>query len=180
MIISRLTETDTSSSIIEASSTLSLYSSRTSGSKSGGRLADSQDQLVGYWHEIQGSHLIPAKRDIDMTRLAPLLPHIVLFSVERDPIDFVYKIIGAEVLRNISANFTGGRMSEIAGKGRSSRAFTTLSEIAETRYPRELQVPYVGPNGGHKFLRAIALPFGDDHATVDRLMLTMDFFIPGE
>ncbi len=136
---------------------------------------DAHKRLLAYWEEVRGPYLLPAKADLDMAQLIPVLPNIVLFSVQTDPIDFIYKIIGEEALNNFTSNFTGKAISEVPGKGPGSKIFETLKFIVETGQPNLLKVPYVGPNRDFKTIHTLALPFAEDRNNVDKIMILVEF-----
>lgn len=127
------------------------------------------------WHRAKGRNKLPARRDLDLTCLAPLLPQVVLLDVTRDPIDFVYRIIGDRALANFTRNFSGMALSSIPGKGPGSRVFDNLKAIATTARPRLQGVPYVGPNRDFISIESLAMPLASDHENVDKIMIVVEF-----
>lgn len=137
--------------------------------------ADAHKLLLSYWENVRGSRTLPARADLDMVRLIPVLPNIVLFSVKTDPLDFIYKVIGENALRNFTSNFTGKALSTLPGKGPGSKVFDTFTSIIETKMPNLLKVPYVGPNKDFKTIHTLALPFASDRENVDQIMVVVEF-----
>src|SRR5262245_38400580 len=81
-----------------------------------------------YWRG-RCSERLPSRAMIDPIDIPPLLPHIVLHGVERQPLDFVYRLIGSEVRRHMAEDRTGQRMSAIAGQRPPSRIWSNLARI---------------------------------------------------
>ncbi|MCF8468582.1 MAG: PAS domain-containing protein [Sneathiella sp.] len=137
--------------------------------------APSHKLALAYWEEARGENRLPSRRELDLRRLSSLLPKIVLLDVRRNPLDFVYRIIGNEALQNFNCNYTGVALSGIPGKGPGSKVFENLKSIVEASAPSARQVPYVGPNRDFIGIASLALPLGKDHETVDKIMIIVEF-----
>ena len=137
--------------------------------------APSHKLAFAYWEEARGENPLPARSDLDLGRLSSLLPKIVLLDVHRNPLDFIYRVIGNNALQNFTRNYTGVAFSDIPGKGPGSKVFENLKSIVETGAPSGRQVPYVGPNRDFIGIASLALPLGKDHVTVDKIVIIVEF-----
>ena len=78
----------------------------------------------GHWRN-RCSGRLPSRAMIDPADIPELLPHVVIDGVRRDPLDFVYRLIGTEVRRHMSQDRTGQWMSAIPSSSRRARSGTT-------------------------------------------------------
>jgi hypothetical protein len=112
---------------------------------------------------------------IDPAEIPALLPHVVLHGVERNPLDFVYRLIGTEVRRHMAEDRTGQRMSAIPGQRAPSRIRSNPASIAETGRPVLNRTPYEGPLKDFVTMESLQLPLAADGATVDMILVFVDF-----
>lgn len=127
-----------------------------------------------YWHS-RCSGRLPSRAMIDPTEIPSLLPHIVLHGVEREPFDFVYRLIGTEVRRHMAEDRTGQRMSAIPGQRPPSRIWDNLARIVATGRPVLNSTPYEGPLKDFVTMETVQLPLASDGATVDVILVFVDF-----
>src|SRR5262245_17645140 len=60
-------------------------------------------EIFAYWERRRGARRMPAPSEMDPSDFPNHLPGIVLVEVRRDPLDFVYRVVGA---REVSARGT--------------------------------------------------------------------------
>lgn len=136
--------------------------------------------LVGYaYWRGRCSGRLPSRAMIDPAEIPALLPHVVLHGVERDPLDFVYRLIGTEVRRHMAEDRTGQRMSAIPGQRAPSRIWSNLASIVETGRPVLNSTPYEGPLKDFVTMESLQLPLAADGATVDMILVFVDFMRGG-
>ncbi len=136
--------------------------------------SDIVKQGYAYWRSRCAGRL-PARAMIDPADIPALLPHVVIHGVRRDPLDFVYRIVGAEVLRHMSENRTGQWMSAIPEQKPPSRIWDNLATIAETGRPLLNRTPYTGPHREFLRMESVQLPLAADGARVDMILVFVDF-----
>jgi hypothetical protein len=127
-----------------------------------------------YWRSRCGPRL-PSRAMIDPTDIPALLPHIVLHGVKRDPLDFIYRLIGTEVRRHMAQDRTGQWMSAIPEQHAPSQIWTNLATIVETRRPLVNRTPYAGPHQHFVTMEDLQLPLAADGVTVDMILVFVDF-----
>lgn len=128
-----------------------------------------------YWERCRGDRKMPARADLDPAEMKVFLPHIILWDVLRDPLDFRYRLVGSEVERNSHQRNLGRRLSEIPERQPGSQVWENLKAVVETKEPSERQLPYVGPFKDFKTVRQVTLPLSDDGETVNIVMLVCEF-----
>ena len=136
---------------------------------------ESHRLALSHWLEVKGDGKLPARADLNLALLAPILPQIVLLDVKRDPLDFVYRIIGDKLLSHFTENYSGKALSEISGKGPGTNVFENLANIATIAQPRIQGIPYVGPNRDFVRIESLALPLASDHEKIDKIMIVVEF-----
>ena len=118
---------------------------------------------------------MPSRADFDPVDVGFALPHLFMFDVLRDPLDFRYRLIGTAIVANLSQDYTGKRLSELPGKGPGSALWEHHNKVVESRCPSFSSVPYVGPYKDFKQISMLTLPFSDDEVTVNIIMVMSQF-----
>jgi hypothetical protein len=129
-----------------------------------------------YWQSKRAGRAMPARADVDPAEMKSFLPHLVLFDVEHDPLDFRYRLIGTLVRENLHENHTGKRMSEIPHQKEPNTIWKNHVHVTKTGAPMLGQAPYVGPNKDFMSMEAVIMPLSDDDQTVTSLMVCVDYF----
>jgi hypothetical protein len=127
-----------------------------------------------YWLSRCGPRL-PARARIDPADIPALLPHVVLHGVRREPLDFLYRLIGTEVRRHMSEDRTGQWMSAIPAQQPPSRIWDNLAAIAATGRPVLNDTPYAGPHRDFVRMESVQLPLAADGVRVDMILVFVDF-----
>jgi hypothetical protein len=127
-----------------------------------------------YWRSRAAGRL-PSRAMIDPVDIPALLPHVVIHGVQRNPLDFVYRLVGTEVRRHMAEDRTGQWMSEVPGQRAPSQIWENLESIVTTGRPVLNRTPYVGPHEDFVTMESLQLPLAADGATVDQIIAFVDF-----
>lgn len=127
-----------------------------------------------YWRS-RGAGRFPSRAMIDPVDIPRLLPHIVIHGVQREPLDFVYRLIGTEVRRHMAEDRTGQWMSAIPGQRPPSQIWDNLAGIVATGRPVLNRTPYEGPQRDFVVMESLQLPLAADGETVDMILVFVDF-----
>jgi hypothetical protein len=143
------------------------------------RVEDVQSEIVraghAYWLARKRDHALPLRGDFDPPLEIPrLIPNMIIFDVIREPLDFVYRLIGSNIRTHLTQDLTGVRMSSVAYQRADSVIWAHQAWVVEHAAPRFLRPPYVGPHKDFLFIEAVILPCGSG-ARVDKLMVFADF-----
>lgn len=129
-----------------------------------------------YWRRIAAGRQMPARKDFDPLDIPALLPHVMLKDVQREPLDFRYRVVGSTVRLHSSADYTGQCMSQIEHQGPHSIVWRSCSWVAENAAPLLLRPPYAGPQKDFLAVEAAILPLGESAGrTVNKLLVFLDF-----
>ena len=129
-----------------------------------------------YWQSKRNGHAIPARADFDpLPEIPGLVRFMMLKDVQRDPLDFRYRLVGTGLLNHMTTDWTGKFMSEVEYQRPPSTIWDYHQRVAETAQPLFIKPNYVGPHKDYLFVESVLLPLGRDHRTVDMIMIFIDF-----
>ncbi len=127
-----------------------------------------------YWRSLCAGRL-PSRAMIDPTAIPALLPYVVIHGVQRDPLDFVYRLVGTEARRHKAEDRTGQWMSTVPGQKPPSRIWDNLAAIVATGRPLLNQTPYTGPHRDFMRMESVQLPLAADGVNVYMILVFADF-----
>jgi hypothetical protein len=139
------------------------------------RIANLIEQGLDYWDSKRAGRRMPARRDIEPTEILDLLPYVVLIDVEREPLDFRYRLVGTAVAARIGHDHTGARFSALGPQGRGSEVWNTALRILEEKRPIVSYVPYVGFNRWIQNYRDISMPLSENNDDVNMIFGVLQF-----
>ncbi len=75
-----------------------------------------------------------------------LVPHIILFDVRRDPLDFRFRLVGSAVRQNLSRDYVGHWFSEFPNYDPTGTIWPRHKLVDENGLPMLQRPTYVGPH----------------------------------
>lgn len=126
------------------------------------------------WLAARGSAEMPARRQFLVSALEPLGPQLMVFGIEREPLDFRYLEIGSRMRELSNDDYTGRCLSEIPHQRAPSTVWDHLTAAMDARAPVRGVLPYVGRRRDISSIFHIVLPLADDGETVDRLLVCVE------
>ena len=96
-----------------------------------------------------------------MLHIPTLMPHVIIFDVLGDPLDFRYRLVGTVQRKMSSREYTGMKMSEIDGRGPGSGIWSILDTVRVSQEPAYHSISYVGPKKDFMKLNDLFLPWVD-------------------
>ena len=139
------------------------------------QLSPEQRDFFAYWRKQAGGRIAPRRQDLDVLDVPTLMPHVVIFDVLRDPLDFRYRLVGTAVREMSTREYTGMKMSEIDGRGPGSNIWSILDTVRVSQKPAYHSIPYVGPKKDFLQLNDLFLPMVDDNMETDMITLVSHF-----
>lgn len=127
--------------------------------------------LIDYWNEMRGSEDLPSYDLFDPTALPALLPDILVCRIHREPLDFEYTLVGANVRRIHREDRKGQLMSEIEGQGEGSLIWTFIADTVLRREATTFVSPYSGPIKEIDVVKSYATPWAGADGEVSRLVV---------
>jgi hypothetical protein len=129
-----------------------------------------------YWDSKRNGSRIPARRDFDpLLEVPALVRFMMLKDVQRNPLDFRYRLVGTGLRNHMTTDWTGKFMSEVEYQRAPSTIWDYHKQVAESGEPLFIKPNYVGPHKDYLFIESVMLPLADDHRNVDMIMIFIDF-----
>jgi hypothetical protein len=129
-----------------------------------------------YWESKRSGNLIPARCEFDPLLEVPgLVRFMMLKDVQRDPLDFRYRLVGTGLRHHMTTDWTGKFMSEVEYQRPPSTIWDYHKQVAESGEPLFIKPNYVGPHKDYLFIESVMLPLAKDHRNVDMIMIFIDF-----
>ena len=132
-------------------------------------------QGVEYWRSLCAEGRFPARADLTLRGMAPVLPHSVIIEVIDRGADYEYRYVGDIQSQAFKTNFKGMRVTQIEAVA------PRLGGVLRAAYElvRSTGKPFVargpidhGLSGGTRLYHETAfLPLGADGSTVDHLLV---------
>lgn len=125
--------------------------------------------LIGYWAGKRQGRRFPARADFDPLELKPLLGHLLMVDVVREPEDtlrFRYRLFGSEFVFYHGGDLTGRWLDEIANPGFRNELLDYYRSVANGGEIRTISYDYIVGDKRHRF-QAVLLPLAADGKTVN-------------
>jgi hypothetical protein len=136
-----------------------------------------QREFLAYWRRQAGSRIAPRRQDFDVLDVPTLMPHVIIFDVLRDPLDFSYRLVGTVQREMSSRDYTGMKMSEIDGRGPGSGIWSILDTVRVSQKPAYNSISYIGPKKDFLKLNDLFLPWVDDSMETNMIII-VPYYLP--
>ena len=87
---------------------------------------------VRYWLSIKPDGGLPGRQHIDPTDIPSLLHGVWLIDVRRDPLSFVFRLVGTSVVEFFGQDPTGRNLHDVFDDFERTVTYKDLCDIAET------------------------------------------------
>jgi hypothetical protein len=131
--------------------------------------------LIEYWQRKHVGGRLPGRSLIDPAELKPVLAQILLVDVEREPLDFRYRLAGTLTYDIFGFDLTGRRVRDIPPPDWGEMVWQSMAEVVRTRAPQYVRLDFTTTEGNVRSYRVLRLPLAEDGQTVDCLLLMGDF-----
>jgi len=130
-----------------------------------------------HWATLRGDRVMPARADFDPMDIPRALPNIVLIEVQKEPLDFLYRVVGSVIVHHSATSFSGQWMSEIPERRSPNAPWMNCQKVVESCKPSRSTIPYVGPHKEFLETTQITLPLSSavDARDVTHLLLVIDY-----
>lgn len=133
------------------------------------------DQLESYWRRKAEDRPMPSRSDIDPVEIVPLLPYVVLTSIEREPFRVRYRLVGTQVVAQAGRDVTGCYLDQLDMHADAVDVEAVHKAVAETARPAfgVSRLPSVA-SGAMGFYFAV-FPLSNDGRTVTHAISVEDY-----
>lgn len=132
-------------------------------------------RALDYWEYKRGDRVWPMRDSLRPEEIKAILPSIMILGIERDPLDFVYRLCGTEIDLHMTEALTGRRVSALASQRSPRPMWLLLQEAMMVGLPVTRFVPYVGRFDDYKNCEMVALPWSTSGNAIDRIVVAADF-----
>jgi len=144
--------------------------------------SEAQEILQSFWTDWRKENggLLPSRRDMDVRSNQLHFSYVVVFDILKDPLNYLYRLVGTSVRENTFGDYTGKNLREMEGKGPGSKIWDLLDTTRTSAQSQFQKVPYVGPNKSFMKTTLLFLPLATDHQNVDKIFLVSNFIFGSE
>ena len=93
-------------------------------------------EAVRYWLSIKPADGLPGRQHVDPTDIPRLLHGVWLVDVRRDPLSFVFRLVGTSVVDFFGKDPTGKSLHDVFENFEETIAYKDFCKIVETGEPR--------------------------------------------
>ncbi len=131
-------------------------------------------EAYGYWESRRRDGLLPARKDIDVLDLRPLMGwmHLVDTS-DKDPNNYSFRLFGSSVRMDGSRNYQNLRIGDYYSKPYRETLIEDYGSVVFTGVPALHQVVALLNYLKYSYVRLI-LPLADDGRTVNMLLVCIN------
>lgn len=133
-----------------------------------------------YWDSRRHGRPCPDRQDIDpLIDIPALVPHIILFDVRLEPLDFRFRLVGSYVRQNLSRDYVGHWFSEYPNYDPTGNIFPRHKLVAENLQPMLQRPNYVGPHKEFIYVENVLMPLAVAQPGWAMQMMFIDFIRKG-
>jgi hypothetical protein len=119
---------------------------------------------------------VPEKRELDVTRFARAIPHIVLAAIVK-PDKCLYRVVGEEVKARIGMNPVGRNYYDFVPPERRARAARAMHMVLDTPCGFRVELEQIYSNRLSRLVEGVALPLRSREPGVDGFIVFGDCHI---
>jgi hypothetical protein len=128
-------------------------------------------EIYCYWNHKRGERSMPRRADIDPAEITRHLPGIQLIDVKRDPLDFVYRLVGTREVAARGHDPTGRRVAEsFFGQSADDVLANYRRVIATESFVYDLD-KFTTPNGRFVHDESLFLPLADAAGAINPILI---------
>ncbi len=131
--------------------------------------------LIDYWQSKHRDGKLPGRNAINPAELKRVLPQLLLIDVQREPLDFRYRLAGTLTYDIFGFDLTGRRVRDIPPAEWGETVWRSMAELVETRKPQYVRLDFTTTEGNVRSYRVLRLPLAEDGETVDCVLVMGDF-----
>ena len=125
---------------------------------------------IEYWQSIKPETGLPGRQHFDPTDIPNLLSGVWLIDVRRDPLSFVFRLVGTSVVEFFGRDPTGLNLHDVFADFESTIAYRDFREVVEKTRPRWRRgAPVLSHPERIAGLERVYLPFARNGSDVDMI-----------
>lgn len=131
--------------------------------------------LLDYWEARRDDRAAPRRSDIDPLDLPPsLLPHVLLIDVQRDPLDFRYRLAGTAADTIHGQSLRGVRILDLRPEALARTLHGDLVRMVSDLAIQFTLLSFTNREGKTRRYRVLRLPLCDDEGRLAMILVLAD------
>jgi len=130
------------------------------------------NRMYRYWRERCKDRLFPSRHDIDPLEFKYVLGNIMLLEVQYDPIRFLVRVHGSNMVERARYDMTGKTIDQLPSSEYRDYVLERCHQLLRDRKPIALVSERVLDERMWRY-EVLWLPFSDDGERIDRLMAVL-------
>ncbi|MEX0759126.1 MAG: PAS domain-containing protein [Tistlia sp.] len=118
-------------------------------------------ELYLYWRDKWQGERMPTRADIEPLEIPSLLPQVYLVDIERDPLDFRFRLVGTRIVAWFGRDMTGQRVAD--------RLADRYREVVETGRPVYDSLSLPGKSDRHGSYQRLVMPLAGEEGRIEML-----------
>jgi hypothetical protein len=137
-------------------------------------------QLLEYWRSIRPAGLFLGRQHLDPLAIGPLLSHVWLIDVHREPLRFRYRLVGSRIVERLGRELKGEWLDEAHPAFLQSAGYRDYTGVAEDGAAAWRRGPSTFTDDPRwRTIERIILPLAENGRVVDTLLgLTVSWSDP--
>ena len=132
--------------------------------------------LYDYWNRLRAGRLFPTRADIDPAAVKPILPHLMMVEISRDPFRVYYRLVGTEIVRFAKFDFTNRYADELTFQDDQTEDWTVFyRKTVESGQPGIGVTSWTIEGGLTRWIEFLICPLSDDGVTINRCVAVEDY-----
>ena len=127
--------------------------------------------IYEHWDRLRAQRRMPKRSDLDPADIVPHLPGIQLVDVRREPLDFVYRLVGTREVAERGSDPTGKRVAEHGFGANLHEVLENYRHVVAERsvlYDRER---FMVPDGRYVQDESLFMPLSEDGQSVNMVLV---------
>lgn len=131
--------------------------------------------LFEYWEQRRAGRVAPGRQDIDPLDLPlTILPHVLLIEVERNPLDFHYRLAGTAADTIHGQSLKGVRILDLRPEPFARILHGDLVRMTEDLKVQFTQLSFTNREDKTRRYRVLRLPLCDDGGSLEMILVLAD------
>lgn len=128
-------------------------------------------RLYAYWKSKRSPSAFPSRQDIDVLDLGFVLGNLHLLEVERDPLDFRFRVHATNGVNYVKRDMTGRRVSDYEDRDYGRLVYEFYASVVARKQPRAIAEQGLMTERCVLKWEGLALPLSDDRRSITGILV---------
>jgi hypothetical protein len=132
--------------------------------------------LLKHWNSLRAGRPFPTRDELDPAAIVPILPHVMMVSIEYDPFRVLYRLVGTEIVRYAKFDFTGRYADALRFQDDEAVDWTIYYRaVVEARQPGVGQTDWTVSGSIKRWMEWVICPLTTGGGIIDRCVTIEDY-----